>query len=209
MVGPRTTSPSSDCQTGLTSMPQRRRTLSFPMRAGGHSSVSSRAALGIASITRETVQPTDGMIETMRPANRQASSAQSNTLVDRFVPVATAEEPRPSFTRSLRDQLSFGITSLVMADETVETGPSGSVCTASILAKLPCAAGADHWNNEAELRAFGKRSGDGDEWLRVGALKVFVDGGFTGPSATCSRHTRDFPVSAERSIGCPTSCTRS
>src|SRR2546430_2717083 len=40
-----------------------------------------------------------------------------------------------------------------------------------------------HWNNEAELRAFGKRSGDGDEWLRVGALKVYVDGGFTGPSA--------------------------
>ncbi len=33
------------------------------------------------------------------------------------------------------------------------------------------------------MNAFGKKTGDGDERLRVGAVKVFVDGGFTGPSA--------------------------
>ena len=34
-----------------------------------------------------------------------------------------------------------------------------------------------------ELAAFGRRSGDGDHRLRVGGIKVLVDGGFTGPAA--------------------------
>jgi len=33
------------------------------------------------------------------------------------------------------------------------------------------------------MTAFGRKTGDGDERLRIGAIKVFVDGGFTGPSA--------------------------
>jgi predicted amidohydrolase YtcJ len=33
------------------------------------------------------------------------------------------------------------------------------------------------------MAAFGGRTGDGDEHLRLGAIKVFVDGGFTGPAA--------------------------
>ena len=49
--------------------------------------------------------------------------------------------------------------------------------------ELPRAAVQIRWPGEAALRDFGRKSGDGDEWLRVGALKVYVDGGFTGPSA--------------------------
>ncbi len=33
------------------------------------------------------------------------------------------------------------------------------------------------------LDRFGRRTGDGDEWLRVGPLKFFVDGGYTGAAA--------------------------
>ncbi len=33
------------------------------------------------------------------------------------------------------------------------------------------------------MAAFGRKSGDGDEHLRIGAVKIFVDGGFTGPAA--------------------------
>jgi predicted amidohydrolase YtcJ len=33
------------------------------------------------------------------------------------------------------------------------------------------------------MTAFGKKTGDGDEHLRVGPIKIFVDGGFTGPAA--------------------------
>ncbi len=153
------------------------------MRAGGHSSVSSSRALGIAKITRDTPQPADGMIE--RDANGEPTGVirESAYLVDKFVPVATADELRPSMVQSLRDQLSYGITSLVMADEESKNWPEWERMYRENPGQLPRAAVQIRWNGEAELRAFGKRSGDGDEWLRVGALKVYVDGGFTGPSA--------------------------
>ncbi|MDB4892812.1 MAG: amidohydrolase [Gemmatimonadetes bacterium] len=153
------------------------------MRAGGHSSVSSSRALGIANITRATPQPADGMIERDASGEPTGIIRESAYLVDKFVPVATGDELRPSMVRLLRDQLSFGITSLVMADEESKNWPDWERMYRENPGQLPRAAVQIHWNSEAELRAFGKRSGDGDEWLRVGALKVFVDGGFTGPSA--------------------------
>jgi predicted amidohydrolase YtcJ len=153
------------------------------VRAGGHSSVSSSRALGIANITRQTPQPADGMIEHDASGEPTGIIRESNYLIDKFVPVATADELRPSFIQSLRDQLSYGITSLVMADETVQNWPEWERVYRENPGQLPRAAVQIRWNGEAELRAFGKHSGEGDEWLRVGALKVYVDGGFTGPSA--------------------------
>ncbi len=153
------------------------------VRAGGHSSVSSSRALSMANITRDTPQPPDGMIERDAGGEPTGIIRESSYLVDRLVPVPTADELRPSFVQSLRDQLSYGITSIVMADETVQNWPEWERVYREHAGELPRAAVQIRWNGEAELRAFGKRSGDGDEWLRVGALKVYVDGGFTGPSA--------------------------
>jgi hypothetical protein len=39
------------------------------------------------------------------------------------------------------------------------------------------------WEGPDAMTAFGKKTGDGDEYLRVGPIKIFVDGGFTGPAA--------------------------
>ncbi|MEO5816030.1 MAG: amidohydrolase [Gemmatimonadaceae bacterium] len=153
------------------------------VRAGGHSSVSSTRALSMATITRDTPQPPDGMIERDAGGEPTGIIRESSYLVDRLVPVPTADELRPSFVQSLREQLSYGITSIVMADETVQNWPEWERVYREHAGELPRAAVQIRWNGESELRAFGKRSGDGDEWLRVGALKVYVDGGFTGPSA--------------------------
>jgi len=49
--------------------------------------------------------------------------------------------------------------------------------------KLPRAAVQLVWPGKAKFMAFEGRSGDGDEHFRLGPLKVFVDGGFTGPAA--------------------------
>ena len=152
-------------------------------RAGDHSSVANSLALRLAGITRETPQPPAGMIEHDANGELTGIIRESADLVTRFVPLATADELRPSFVSALRDQLSFGITSVVMADETAANWSEWERVYREHPGELPRAAVQIRWNGEAELRAFGKRSGDGDEWLRVGALKVYVDGGFTGPSA--------------------------
>lgn len=162
-------------------------------RAGDHSSVSNSLALKLANITRATPQPPAGMIEHDANGEPTGIIRESAYLVNRLVPVATADELRPSFVQSLRDQLAFGITSIVMADETVQNWPEWERVYREHPGELPRAAVQIRWNNEAELRAFGKRSGDGDEWLRVGALKVYVDGGFTGPSAYTLKPYKGMP----------------
>ena len=152
-------------------------------RAGDHSSVANSLALRLAGITRDTPHPSAGMIEHDSTGEPTGIIRERADIVNRLVPVASPDELRPSFVQSLRDQLSFGITSLVMADETVRNWPEWERVYREHPGQLPRAAVQIRWNGESELRAFGKRSGDGDEWLRVGALKVYVDGGFTGPSA--------------------------
>ena len=152
-------------------------------RAGGHSSVASSLALERAGITRDTPQPSAGMIEHDASGVPTGIIRERQDIVERLVPAATADELRPSFVQALRDQLSLGITSLIMADETADNWPEWERVYREHAGELPRAAVQIHWTGEAALKAFGKRSGDGDEWLRVGALKVYVDGGFTGPSA--------------------------
>lgn len=162
-------------------------------RAGGHSSMANSMALRIAGITRATPQPQAGMIEHDASGEPTGIIRERADLVNSFVPVATAAELRPSFVSALRSQLSLGITSLVMADETAENFSEWERVYRDHRGELPRAAVQIHWDGEDKLRAFGKRSGDGDEWLRVGALKVFVDGGFTGPSAYTLDSYRGMP----------------
>ena len=153
------------------------------MRAGGHSAVASTLALALAGITRDTPQPSAGMIEHDAKGEPTGIIRERSDLVDRLVPTPTPDELRPSFVQALRGQLAFGITSLIMADETAENWSEWERVYREHPGELPRAAVQIRWTSESALRAFGKHSGDGDEWLRVGALKVYVDGGFTGPSA--------------------------
>ena len=39
------------------------------------------------------------------------------------------------------------------------------------------------WDSPQAMAAFGRKTGDGDEHLRIGPIKMLVDGGFTGPAA--------------------------
>ncbi len=152
-------------------------------RAGGHSAVANSVALQRAGISRATPQPSAGMIEHDISGEPTGVIRERVDLVSRLVPVPSADELRPSFLRALRAQLALGITSLIMADAMATEWPEWERVYRDHPHELPRAAVQIHWTDADELKAFGRRSGDGDEWLRVGALKVFVDGGFTGPSA--------------------------
>ncbi len=155
-------------------------------RAGGHSSVSSSLALRLAGIDRTTPNPAAGMIERDERGDATGIIRERSEIVGRLVPEPTAAELRPSFVAALRALLPLGITSIVQAGAP-ERGPSGYKEWERVYrdhrGELPRAAVQIYWRDSATLRAFGRRPGAGDEWLRVGALKLLVDGGFTGPSA--------------------------
>ena len=152
-------------------------------RAGGHSAVASSLALELAGVDRDTPQPDGGVIERDEDGELNGVIRERQDLVSRLVPDALPEELRESFVAALEDLLSLGITSIVHAG----VSPEGFVAWESVYAehgeRLPRAAVQIRWAGAEAMERFGRTSGSGDHRLRVGPLKVFVDGGFTGPAA--------------------------
>ncbi len=152
-------------------------------RAGGHSAVASSLALALAGVDETTPQPDGGVIERDAGGRLNGIIRERQDLVSRLVPDPTPGERRESFVEALRDLLPLGITSIVHAG----VGPEGFAEWESVYRErgeeLPRAAVQIRWAGAEAMRAFGRLSGDGDDRLRVGPLKAFVDGGFTGPAA--------------------------
>lgn len=156
-------------------------------RAGGHSAVANSLALRRAEIDRDTPQPEGGVIEKDASGELNGIIRERQNIVSRFIPEATYAEVRDSLVAELRRQLSLGITSLTHASATLEDYAEWETIYALHRGSLPRAAVQVLWETPERMAAFGKKSGSGDEHLRVGPIKIFVDGGFTGPAA----YTRD------------------
>ena len=158
-------------------------------RAGGHSSVASSLALEAAAVTPDTETPPGGIIEVDEEGRMNGILREgAQGLVRRLVPDATPEEIRASFVENLRDLLGLGITSIIQAGvdiegyaewETVYSAHAGELPRAAVQFRVP----PDVPRAVDMLQRFGRKTGDGDEWLRVGAVKFFVDGGFSGAAA--------------------------
>jgi predicted amidohydrolase YtcJ len=152
-------------------------------RAGSHSVVASSRALALAKIDERTPQPEGGVIETDNKGKLNGIIRERVDLVLRLVPSASDEELRPSLVANLQAQFAYGITSIVQGADTIAHYPEWERVYAEHPGQLPRASVNVAWAGDAAMQAFGRRTGDGDEWLRVGAVKLFVDGGFTGPAA--------------------------
>ena len=152
-------------------------------RAGGHSGVANSLALSLAGVDEQTPQPDGGVIERDASGRLNGVIRERQGIVSRLVPDATPEELRETRVQMLRHQLTLGITSLIQAGES----PAGYARWRDIYdefgAELPRAAVQIRWVGGDRLAEFGRTTGDGDDRLRVGAIKVLVDGGFTGPAA--------------------------
>ncbi|NNF14304.1 MAG: amidohydrolase [Gemmatimonadetes bacterium] len=152
-------------------------------RAGGHSGVANSLALELAGIDRSTPQPEGGVIEYDEGGELNGVIRERQGLVGRLVPDATPGELRETLIQMLRDQLALGITSLIQAGETPEGFARWEDIYAEHGDELPRSTVQIRWVGRDRLAAFGRTTGDGDHRLRVGAIKVLVDGGFTGPAA--------------------------
>ena len=168
-------------------------------RAGGHSSVANSLALEIAGVDENTPQPAHGLIERDSEGRLNGIIREAASIVSRFVPDAPPAELRESLTRNLEALPAEGITSIILAGNS----PAGFAEWQSIYDErwgtLPRATVQIRPSGESPeemvlgIRASGLRTGQGDERIRVGAIKVFVDGGFTGPAAWTLEPYRDDP----------------
>ena len=158
-------------------------------RAGGHSSVASSLALEAAALTPDSEVPPGGIIE-VDDAGRMNGILREGAqgLVSRLVPDPTRDELRASFVENLRDLLRLGVTSIIHAGVDIEGFAQWEAAYAAHRGELPRAAvqlrlPPDPARAVDMLDRFGRKTGDGDEWLRVGPVKFFVDGGYTGAAA--------------------------
>jgi predicted amidohydrolase YtcJ len=152
-------------------------------RAGGHSAVASSLALELAGVDERTPQPEGGVIERDESGRLNGVIRERQGIVGRLVPEATPEELRDSHVQVLRDQLALGITSVVQAGVSPEGFDLWQGIYREFGDELPRAAVQPRWNGAKSLAERGYAPGWGDDRFRVGAIKVLVDGGFTGPAA--------------------------
>jgi len=152
-------------------------------RAGGHSAVVNSLAFDLAGISKDSPNPDRGILEKDRRGELNGVIRERQDIVGRLVPRATREETRPSFVQHLQDLLELGITSMTQAGVSTRGYEEWETVYSEHGEGLPRASVQIRWGGPEQMEAFGKKTGDGDDRLRVGAVKVFVDGGFTGPSA--------------------------
>lgn len=162
-------------------------------RAGSHSSVASSLALLQAGIDADADDPPGGIIEKDAAGRPNGILRErASRLVGRLIPDARPEEIVQGRIENLERLVSLGITSIIEAG----IAPAAFASWQSIYeehgARLPRATlqirpriGPDGTTAEAirQIADFGLKTGDGDRRLKVGALKVGVDGGYTGAAA--------------------------
>jgi len=166
-------------------------------RAGGHSSVGNSKALQLADINKATPDPPRGLIERDAGGEPNGVIRERSDLFTRLVPKDKPADVRESLFQNVREQLRLGITSVIEAGSSVDANVVGSYAEWELLyqkhgTELPRASVQVGFPSEAgnaqaglaKLKEFGRKTGDGNDRLRVGSIgEMPADGGFTGPTA--------------------------
>ena len=150
-------------------------------RLDGHMALANGAALKAAGVARTTKDVPGG--EIVRSADGEPTGLLKDNamgLVDRVVPEPSDEMRDRALTAAMKYVAEQGVTSIhnMGTWEDLATfsraRSNGSLAT-RIYSVVPLAS----WERLRDLvaaKAYGGQDGRGDEWLRVGGLKGFVDG---------------------------------
>jgi predicted amidohydrolase YtcJ len=159
-------------------------------RACGHVSIANSRALELAGIDEATLVPDGGVIGVTDGRLNGLLAENAQNLVKAVMPAATTEELIDGIERAGQHLLAFGITSCM--DAAVGHVAGFSEIQAYEMAKLAGRLPVRVWLTllgdpgvsivEDSWRA-GLLSGAGDDMLRVGGVKVFLDGSAGGRTA--------------------------
>ena len=151
----------------------------------GHAAVANSRALAIAGISRDTPEPAGGRIE------RDSSGEPTGVLLEmpafepvaRHVPTLSHDDRLASLEEIQKTYHAVGITGIIDPGVNPETlgvyqdlWSAGRLTMRSVVMPL---ADSSRPPDEvmAGLKAWGVRTGFGDARLRLGGIKLFVDGG--------------------------------
>jgi predicted amidohydrolase YtcJ len=148
----------------------------------GHSRWLNSAAMRLAGIDPRTEEPAGGAIERDRSgAPTGILKENANRLADAVVPPPTSDDCFAAIERGQRDAHRRGITAIEDLEQAAAFSAFQRHRDRGDL-RLRVAMGIPHASLDAAI-ALGLRSGLGDEWLRVGHLKIFTDGALGSQTA--------------------------
>ena len=152
-------------------------------RAGGHSAVSNTMALDLSGVSLATPQPEGGVIERGEDGELNGIIRERQELVGRLVPDSTYEELIASLEINLNDLLKLGITSITDASKPPSQFAMWEELYKTAKLPLPRSQVQFQWFDVQGINEVKARVGEGTDFLKIGPIKVFADGGFTGPAA--------------------------
>ena len=173
----------------------------FLRRYDGHMAVVNSRALELAGITAKTPDPPGGVIYRKPGGKAPTGLLRDNamSLVQRLVPPVTRAEIIEAVRAALDKARRVGVTSVQDMDGSdartrrqlfrlyQQLAKSGKL-TLRIDLRWPLAA----WN---ELARLGVEVGQGDDWVKIGGLKGFVDGSLGSSTAKMFEPYRNEPGS--------------
>lgn len=149
----------------------------FVSRLDGHEALANTAALKAAGVTKDTPTPPGGEIlhdpRTGEPIG--IFKDQALDLVGRAVPAPSAEQQDSALARALAYAASLGVTATAHMSASWADLASyrrlerAGRMTLRVAVYLPL----ERWRDVADTI---RRAGAGDDWVRIGGLKGFVDG---------------------------------
>jgi len=151
----------------------------FVSRLDGHEALANAAAMQAAGITRDTPTPPGG--EIVRDARTGEPIGifkdQALDLIGRAVPAPSPEQRDSALARALAYAASLGVTATAhmsaswadLASYRRLERAGGGRLTLRVALYLPL----DAWRAVADTV---RRAGAGDDWVRIGGLKGYMDG---------------------------------
>jgi len=161
-------------------------------RLDGHMSLANSLALRMAGITRATPDPDGGTIV------RDAGGEPTGILKDGAMDLVSAKIPPPSRERlreailaALSEARRLGVTSVQDMASPGEFAVYQSLLeSGELTVRINCRTPLPEFRR---LAALGIRSGFGNPWLRLGALKGFADGSLGSTTALFFEPYQDAP----------------
>ena len=169
----------------------------FVQRLDGHMAVANSLAIKLAAITRDVAAPEGGAI--VREANGEPAGVFKDNameLIARAIPADTLEELVEKARAALKHAASLGVTTI----QDMTAAPLHLRAYQALRAAGELTARISSIQNHGieGLRAAGVATGFGDDWLRIGGIKVFADGSMgSGTAAFFEPYADDTSTSGQ------------
>ncbi len=164
-------------------------------RLDGHMLLANTAALKSAGVTENTRDISGGSI--IRKNGKLTGLLKDNAkeLVEKYVPAPSDEQNDEALAAAMNYVSSNGVTSIVSMTGTTQSDYFDVYERAhnqkKLITRVYAASMLDDW---AKLSGRIKKSGKGDQWFSIGALKGFVDGSLGSHTAAFKYPYSDAPA---------------